>query len=601
MKIRVVLLCLVLTFLCACSNDKDRSTFDAAKDSVMSQTEKSEAESDCPIRIISKYGDDLTVEVTKAYFESLAKVSDYQQEKIYFYDENRESLFYVQIEYGAAIGSEGINPAKCFIYMDDYSDSSTNIFSNPGYIENGDIICFNFDIDIDGVTISGADNHPFPENIAAKTTFYTMDAGAAMLSAKGVCQVRGKYTEEELAAKENGKEEIESILYTNDEDRARLTPDSEDYRVVVMDFPEICIYTKYVTGVNIYGEPYGCTSYDECEQTLGKYISVCSYDTVGNVISIKEKFDFGTEYNAIHNYWTSYRDCFYWPNNCGNPVDVNNETAALTYISDNLVTDLMRQYYIGSFENRKLKINRVGSCYYAVYEGDDLIHSGDSAAGGTLCFLANLGIQCNYDSYDLSANMAEVSGFVSTAELNYNNASATPGSCTLRMYYSNVEKHSNKIYSADSTDESSAFDIGTKARGYCPYNFDSQYFIPVSDDYILYYSSYDWEPNPTETERASLISFDEGGKCIQCVYRYVRPDNMVNSMSELLPDSDEGTLLYSDDKVYYLDMSTASENYAEFYYFETKDEYLQKTIDSELINMPGYGWNDSTAIYISKN
>ena len=72
-------------------------------------------------------------------------------------------------------------------------------------------------------------------------------------------------------------------------------------------------------------------------------------------------------------------------------------------------------------------------------------------------------------------------------------------------------------------------------------------------------------------------------------------------MSELLPTSEEGTILYSDDKVYYLDMSTAGENYEDFYYYDTKDEYLNNTIDNEMINLPGHGWNDSTAVYISKN
>lgn len=58
--------------------------------------------------------------------------------------------------------------------------------------------------------------------------------------------------------------------------------------------------------------------------------------------------------------------------------------------------------------------------------------------------------------------------------------------------------------------------------------------------------------------------------------------------------------MYSDDKVYYLDLGTADENYAGFYYFDTKDEYMNNTIESELINLPGYGWTDSAAVFISK-
>ena len=134
----------------------------------------------------------------------------------------------------------------------------------------------------------------------------------------------------------------------------------------------------------------------------------------------------------------------------------------------------------------------------------------------------------------------------------------------------------------------------------CCLSYRTPSYDSASDDYILYYSAYDWEPNPTETEYATLVSFDENGRRIQCIHRYVRPDNMVNTMSELLPNSDEGTLLYSDDKVYYLDLDTADENYAGFYYFDTKDEYMNNTIESELINLPGHGWNDSTAVFISK-
>lgn len=595
MRIRVILLCLILTFVCACSN-KERSAFYAAKDSAMSQSAESESKSDCPIKIISKYGDDLTVEVTREYFESLAQISDYPVGKIYFYDESKADLFYVEVYYGASTVDDGQNPAQCFIYMDDYSDPSNNIFSNGGYTENGDTINFSFDIDNEAVTISGADNHPFPEDIAAKTVYYTMDAGADMLSAEGVCQIKAKYSEEELVAKESGKAEIESLLYTNDEDRARLTPDSEDYRVAVVEFPKVRIYTEYITGANIYGEPYGCTSSEEYTDVPGKYIAVYSYDNMGKVISIKEKFDFGTEYNAIHNYWTGNRDCVYWPYNCGNPVDLNDETAVLTYISDNLVTVRMRE--VGAFEDNALKVERVGSCYYTVIEREN------PGSDAPLCFIPNLDIQSDFDSYELSADNAEASGFLPTAEIEYVIAYYTTpvpaGPCTLRMYYSDVEKHSNKLYGGDAAGETSAAGIGTEARGYCAYDLDSQYFTPASDDYILYYTSYDWEPNPTETENASLVSFDESGNRIQCIFRYIRPDNMVNDMSELLPTSEEGTILYSDDKVYYLDMSTAGENYEDFYYYDTKDEYLNNTIESESINLPGHGWNDSTAIYISK-
>ena len=98
---------------------------------------------------------------------------------------------------------------------------------------------------------------------------------------------------------------------------------------------------------------------------------------------------------------------------------------------------------------------------------------------------------------------------------------------------------------------------------------------------------------------ATLVSFDESGNRIQCIQRYVRPNNMVNDMSELLPDSGEGTLLYSDDKVFYLDMSTADESYVGNN-FDTKDEYLKNTISGKEINLPGYGWTDSAAVFISK-
>lgn len=134
---------------------------------------------------------------------------------------------------------------------------------------------------------------------------------------------------------------------------------------------------------------------------------------------------------------------------------------------------------------------------------------------------------------------------------------------------------------------------------FCCLSYRTPSYDSASDDYILYYSAYDWEPNPTETEYATLVSFDENGRRIQCIQRFIRANNVVNAMSELLPDSGEGTLLYSDDKVFYLDMSTADESYAGNIY-DTKDEYLKNTISGKEINLPGYGWTDSAAVFISK-
>lgn len=597
--------------LCACTSKEDvdnRSVFDAAKENFKSQAEEygeeAEVESDCPIRIISKYGDDLTVEVTKEFFESIRELPDYQARRLTFSDEDYKRLFDVEIEYGAADYTGDLQPADCRIYFGDHSDESKNIFSNPGYSESDGGIQFHFDIEIDGVTIIGAENHPFPEDIASKTAYYTIDNDGELLLAKGACQIKDKYSDVDLAAKESGKAEIESILYTNEEDRARLMPDSDDYRVVIVTFPQVDINTKYITGIDPEtGEDYAQTTRDVITKVPATYISVYSYDSVGEIKSIKEKFDFGSEYNAIHNYWT--RNYVYYPNDFSDPIDVNDETAVLTCVSDFHVRWMMENYYTGlsvrpyDEPNRELGIDRIGGCYYASYNADALASNfGDNGRGG-LSYIANVELGKSLDSYEFNADSADPTGFTSNVKTDYYNCSAPAKDSEVRVYYSQAEKHKGKVYTDDSNTGTSEDGISLEARFYCSYELDSQYFVPASDDYILYYSAYDRETNPTETEHATLVAFDESGNRIQCIQRFIRANNVVNAMSELLPDSGEGTLLYSDDKVFYLDMSTADESYAGNIY-DTKDDYLKNTISGKEINLPGYGWTDSAAVFISK-
>ncbi len=598
--------------LCACTNKEDvdnRSAFDAAKENFKSQAEEyaeeSEVESDCPIRIISKYGDDLTVEVTKEFFESIRELPDYQARRLTFSDEDYKRLFDVEIEYGAADYTGDLQPADCRIYFGDHSDESKNIFSDPGYTESEGVVQFHFDIEIDGVTIIGAENHPFPEEIANKTVYYTIDNDEELLLAKGACQIKDKYSDVDLAAKESGKAEIESILYTNEKDRARLMPDSDDYRVVIVTFPQVDINTKYITGIDPEsGEDYAQTTGDVITKVPATYISVYSYDSEGEIKSIKEKFDFGSEYNAIHNYWT--RTYVYYPNDFSDPIDVNDETAVLTCVSDFYVRWMMENYYTGlsvrpyDEPNRELGIDRIGGCYYASYNADALASNIGNNGRVGLSYIANVELGKSLDSYEFSADAADPTGFTPNIKSDYYNCDTLTENAEVRIYYSNAEKHTNRVYSDDSNAETSEYGISKEARFYCSYELDADYFIPASDDYILYYYAYKGEANPTENEYASLVSFDESGNRIQCIYRYILPKNVVNSMAELLPGPDEGTLLYSDEKVYYLDMSTADAVYEGLYYYDTKDEYLRNTIESEMINLPGFGWNDMTAVYISK-
>ncbi|MCR5801439.1 MAG: hypothetical protein K6G57_03805, partial [Lachnospiraceae bacterium] len=61
--------------------------------------------------------------------------------------------------------------------------------------------------------------------------------------------------------------EIENLVYTSDDDRRYLSPDSEDYKITVYEYPSIFLYDYRVTS-DQHGAPVSFRMYgvDETEK-----------------------------------------------------------------------------------------------------------------------------------------------------------------------------------------------------------------------------------------------------------------------------------------------------------------------------------------------
>ncbi len=505
-----------------------------------------------------------------------------------FYDEAGEKKFSMDITGG--------DFSQARLMYGEPGDTKTTAVSDYDPEDKGDSYLYTIILNDPSRIISGGDNLSIPVTLFEdlKTCNYETDPmNYVYETIDAATCIRIEVDHALLEARERGSEKIQELLYQNDDDIKYLTPTCEDYRVDLFETKAIvydaCSIAKNPAGLLVFGtNPMGTHTLRPCT-----VYRVYEYDYLGQLVSYKEKTIFESESDALHVSATLGRNgnhALYFIDWLGeNKVPENfTDEQGLKAICD----EFLPAYYEidGQDHGYQSSIVRIDNIFYFSFFLNDAGHINKEYFSG-IGEMELLGDSLYADGVELSADNADDEGFIYMES----------GEDKATIYYSKPEAHRHNI-------SSSSGENGNYPDDFVSMPYDEQYFAPASDDYILYYSLFEDYGDYCFNDGAALISFDNAGNITDAKYRYFRPSNMANPMSELVDGIllTEGTkLLYQDDMYAYFDIFDSVElkeylgdgGYGERF---DKSELLEKSIDEENVWMPINGWSSNNGMYVSK-
>ncbi len=561
---------------------------DGGKESVVVSDEISPEEEDAerPFLITVTDKDTIYVEIKKSTYDPSA--TDYSY-NAFFNDRNDETVFKMNISSG------GSDWSQCRLCYGEFGDESKTAVSDYGYEDLGDSVKYTIVLNNPSVKISGGDNLPIPLSLfesVAKCLAQDPSDAYIEYGAERILKFDVDYSL--LAAKENGLKKLEALLYQNDKDREFLTPTCEDYRVDIFDtkvvvFEGCRIDRAPASGLYVFGtNPEGTISRKPC-----KVYRVYEYDSIGKLVSYKEKTVFESESDALHIAATNGINGTHglwfidWIGVNEVPADFTDEQGLKVICDENLPVYYSDQ---GKAAGYTADVQRYDNTWYLSFVQDEAGFRNKEFFSG-IGETEILGDYLSAEGNEFSADNADDEGFI---YLGSGDEKAT-------VYYSKPDAHRHNI--SDASDVT-----GMYPDDFVPMPYDDQYFTPISDDYVLYYSRFEDYGDYRFNDKAVLISFDDAGNIIDAKYRYFRPSNMVNPMSELVESTliMEGTrLLYQDDTYAYFDIIDCTElkpyagdgTYGDRF---NKTELLEQSVEEEFVWMPMGAWSSDTGIFVSK-
>ncbi len=308
----------------------------------------------------------------------------------------------------------------------------------------------------------------------------------------------------EVSAQQAGMIAINELLYTDEYDKEYLTPDSDDYKVIVYDVPIVYIVPDYTVFRDAYGVPegFGLPRSGNEYKTSCTYIRVISYGTSGEIISLKEKLAYPDEKDALRPYLAALSENWVRFDDGVIPDGFDEEEAV-----HNIVDVSVPTYFSNITEGAS--IIRKGSVWYG--------SRGSSSIGYYLTDLAQIVLRDN--SKDFKAKSTDETG-INSFDLKYGTSSDEV--CHVTTYYS-FPLHHGKPSGVELTMEN----IGERLNN----PDDDKYCTPKTDDYLYYIAG-------NETE---LMSFNEDGEVVQWITRET--------------GENYGTMLFDDDIKKYMTLS----------------------------------------------
>ncbi len=530
--------------------------------------------------------DTIYVEVKKSTYDPAATDHSYNA---FFNNAANETVLKM------GLSSGGNEWSQCSLCYGEWGDTSKTAVSDYGYKDLGDSVKYTIVLNNPGVTIAGGDNLSIPLSLfESLRTCLAPDPSDAYIEYAAERIVKFDVDRALLEAKETGLNKLEELLYLSDRDREFLTPACEDYRVDIIDtkavvFDSCRIDRAPASGLYVFGtDAQGSWSHKPC-----KVYRVYEYDPVGRLVSYKEKTVFGSERDALHVQATngvngSHALWFIdWNGVNEVPSDFTDEQG-LKAICD----EILPRYYadLGGEAGYTADIQRFAETWYLSFVLDEPGSRNKEFLSG-IGETEILGNSLSAGGTEFSADNADDEGFIYLGS----------GDEKVTVYYAKPDAHRHNI--------SSASDAGSGyPDDFVSMQYDEQYFTPISEDYVLYYSAFEDYGDYRFNQKAVLISFDEAGKIKDAKYRFFRSSNTVNPMSELVDSimKSEGTkLLYQDDTYAYFDIYDCVElkkykdngTYGDRY---DRKELLERSVEEDFVWMPMGAWSSDTGIYVSK-
>ncbi len=585
-KAILIILIAVMLSVCACAKGKS----DAAGDAVAGESGETSAntgsEVHSPFTITVTDKDKIYIEIQKDAFDPATAEYAYSAD---FYDEKGEKKLTLHI-------GSGTEFAQASLMYGTPGDTKTTAVSDYEHEDLGDASRYTIVLNDPYTKIAGGDNLPIPISFfeSLKSCTYEAESGRYVEIPAEAC-IKFDVDRALMEARGNGSKKLDELLYQNDKDREYLTPARDDYRVDIFDTKAIVyescrIDRKPGTGEWVFGtDVTGNSSLKPC-----KAYRVYEYNEIGQLVSYKEKTEYESESDALHvtaaagvngNHALYFVD---WTGVNEVPDGFTDEQGLRVICDENLPRDYENA---GREAGYSSSIVRYENVYYFTFVLNDADHINKEYFTG-ICEGEMLGDYLHADGVEFSADNADDEGFIYMED----------GANSATIYYSKPDAHRHNISYGEKTATKLPDDFVTM-------EYDSQYFAPKGDDYILYYTKFEDYGDYCFNSDAALVSFDENGKLIDARYRFFRPSNMVNTMSECVEPIMQGEgvkLLYSDDTYAYFDITDSTEfreyigdgQYSDRIF--TKQEMINDSLDEDNVKMPMQGWSDENGLFVSK-
>ncbi len=358
---------------------------------------------------------------------------------------------------------------------------------------------------------------------------------------------------QESAEKESKAEDpaVTALLYEDEADREYLAPDTDDFRVIVYEIPEISVIYNYGIWTDTYGMPVAYILFPSGEEKAAgcKYVEVTSFDKESGKNILRSKLVFENEEDALHPYVANSEEFWYYfedySGEYGVIPDDFDEDTAIRMICDEFIPDPARN-------GENAQTIRKGNIWYKVYDDDNRQFPLDAFAG----------LYLYPNTSDYAARNTDENGFHSFTDMYEHLADGQVSperEAKVTIYYSRPEDH-GKTNGPSLTLQDVEAMLNNPG--------DDTYFKPASSDHV-YVVEY---VNDLDS-RIILASFDQNGKLIQSVTREERKDTngfgntILQEYQSLSPDK---KVLYLDDYALFSAQGDAS------YTDRSKEQYLEE-------------------------
>ena len=320
--------------------------------------------------------------------------------------------------------------------------------------------------------------------------------------------------------------QLDKLLFIDEYDREYMTPDTDDFSILIYDIPEISLLYSYGIRYDVMGYPVAYILYPGGDEKKAgcKYIVVTSYDKESGNSIVRQKLVFETEEDALHPYVATNSEVWYYFEDYSGAYGVIpddfSEDSAIRTICDEIIPDT-------KVAGENTETVRKGNIWYQVrYDDGPHIPLGDFA--GLYLYGNTKYAARNTDDEGLS-QFEDVYQYLKGGQVSGDN------NLSVTVFYSKPEEHGKR-----NIKDLSLEDVENMLNN----PDDKTMFKPATSDYI-----YVTTLLSDEETRIVLASFDENEKLIQYVERCERTDDYGYG-NYILSDHEK---LSSDQKVLYMD------------------------------------------------